>query len=258
MVLLTYCAASKCGMICPLQFCLLPSTWWTGNHNLAIFYSSCTISNLVLVFRFMSRMKARPKHLSCIAISSFHLAASQWVERLKSNNNEASPNNFQVMVYTFVLLFCFERMILTFVSISNTQVPEPQDLVLISQCKCTAGDIMRMEKIVEAKLACLPQEEPVTTLTFLSLYHNLLKTTLPPSLQPDLLILSCKLETIFCDSNYAAFPSSLLALALLFTEVKSILNSEHQHLVHSILAEIKHLIQVIYETLQMTKISVCL
>jgi len=100
-----------------------------------------------------------------------------------------------------------------------------------------------MEKIVEAKLACLPQEEPVTTLTFLSLYHNLLKTTLPPSLQPDLLILSCKLETIFCDSNYAAFPSSLLALALLFTEVKSILNSEHQHLVHSILAEIKHLIQ---------------
>jgi len=194
--------------------------------------SSVLLAALNLMDRFMSRMKARPKHLSCIAISSFHLAASQWVERLKSNNNEASPNNFQV--------------------------PEPQDLVLISQCKCTAGDIMRMEKIVEAKLACLPQEEPVTTLTFLSLYHNLLKTTLPPSLQPDLLILSCKLETIFCDSNYAAFPSSLLALALLFTEVKSILNSEHQHLVHSILAEIKHLIQVIYETLQMTKISVCL
>ena len=32
-------------------------------------------------------------------------------------------------------------------------VPEPQDLVTISQCKCTAGDINRMEKIVEGILA---------------------------------------------------------------------------------------------------------
>jgi len=179
--------------------------------------SSVLLAALNLMDRFMSRMKARPKHLSCIAISSFHLAASQWVGRLRSNSLEASQSSFQV--------------------------PEPQDLVLISQCKCTAGDIMRMEKIVEAKLACLPQEEPVTTLTFLSLYHSLLKTTLIPALQPDLLILSCKLETIFCDSNYAAFPSSLLALALLFTEVKSIQNSEQQHLVRSLLIEIQQLIQ---------------
>ena len=49
----------------------------------------------------MSRMKARPKHLSCIAISSFHLAASQWVERLKSNSAEASQNNFQVIHFTY-------------------------------------------------------------------------------------------------------------------------------------------------------------
>jgi hypothetical protein len=51
-------------------------------------------------------------------------------------------------------------------------------MVTISQCKCTTGDINRMEKIVEAKLACLPKEEPVTTLTFLNLYHSLLSTTL--------------------------------------------------------------------------------
>lgn len=104
---------------------------------------------------------------------------------------------------------------------------------------------MRMEKIVEAKLACLPQEEPVTTLTFLSLYHGLLKTALPLSLQPDMMILSCKLETIFCDSKYANFPSSLLALALLFTEVKSIQNSEQQHLVGSVLVELQQLLQVV-------------
>jgi len=181
--------------------------------------SSVLLAALNLMDRFMSRMKARPKHLSCIAISSFHLAASQWVERLKlTKSAESSQSSFQV--------------------------PEPQDLVIISQCKCTAGDIMRMEKIVEAKLACLPQEEPVTTLTFLSLYHGLLKTTLPASLQPDLMILSCKLETVFCDSNYAAFPSSLLALALLFTEARSIQSQEEQQLVHRVLIELQQLLQI--------------
>jgi cyclin G2 len=181
--------------------------------------SSVLLAALNLMDRFMSRMKARPKHLSCIAISSFHLAASQWVERLRTNGTE-TQNTFQV--------------------------PEPQDLVLISQCKCTAGDIMRMEKIVEAKLGCLPQEEPVTTLTFLSLYQSLLMTTLPASLQPDLLILSCKLETVCCDSNYAAFPSSQLALALLFTEIKSNVNlSSDEHLnIRRVLVELQHLLQI--------------
>jgi len=107
---------------------------------------------------------------------------------------------------------------------------------MISQCKCTAGDIVRMEKIVESKLACLPTEEPVTTLTFLTLYHSLLSTASTTDLQvPDLLILSNKLETICCDANYAAFPSSQLALALLFTEVKR----------HNVLLELQQLLQVI-------------
>ena len=99
----------------------------------------------------------------------------------------------------------------------SVQVPEPQDLVMISQCKCTAGDIARMEKIVEAKLGCLPQEEPVTSLTFLSLYHSLLEAALQQQL--DLAILSCKLETVCCDAAHASVPSSRLALALLFVEV---------------------------------------
>ncbi|XP_046440621.1 cyclin G-like [Daphnia pulex] len=182
--------------------------------------SAVLLDALNMMDRFMSRMKARPKHLSCIAISSFHLAACQWVERVKQNNNEASSIQSPLQV-----------------------VPEPQDLVTISQCKCTAGDINRMEKIVEAKLACLPQEEPVTTLTFLNLYHSLLSTTLPAVLQPDLLILSCKLETICCDANYAAFPSSLLAFALLFVEMKC-----HQPaievIIRDVLLELQRLVQV--------------
>ena len=117
---------------------------------------------------------------------------------------------------------------------------------MISQCKCTAGDINRMEKIVEAKLGCLPQEEPVTPTTFLSLYHALLSTTtLPSPLQPDLLTLSCKLETICCDANYAAFPASQLALALLFVEMKGF---SHQTTdtttVNNVLLELQQLLQV--------------
>ena len=52
--------------------------------------SAVLLDALNMMDRFMSRMKARPKHLSCIAISSFHLAACQWVDRVKQNNNEAS------------------------------------------------------------------------------------------------------------------------------------------------------------------------
>lgn len=100
-----------------------------------------------------------------------------------------------------------------------------------------------MEKIVEAKLACLPQEEPVTTLTFLNLYHALLSTTLPAALQPDLLILSCKLETICCDANYASFPSSLLAFALLFVEMKCHLPS-NETMFRDVILELQRLIQV--------------
>lgn len=56
---------------------------------------------LNLMDRFMSRMKARPKHLSCIAISSFHLAACQWVERVKMNSNETSSIQSPLQVYFF-------------------------------------------------------------------------------------------------------------------------------------------------------------
>ena len=102
-----------------------------------------------------------------------------------------------------------------------------------------------MEKIIEAKLGCLPQEEPVTTITFLNLYHALLSTTLPVGLLPDLLILSCKLETICCDANYAAFPSSLLAFALLYVEMKSHQHSEEPIIVN-VLRELQQLIRVSY------------
>ena len=128
--------------------------------------------------------------------------------------------------------------------------------MMISQCKCTAGDIMRMEKIVEAKLGCLPQEEPVTTLTFLSLYHSLIESALPSVLlqqQLDMSTLSCKLETICCDASYAAFPSSRLALALLFVEVGRLQgapeSASEAAQIANVLIELQQLLQIADQTL---------
>ncbi len=52
---------------------------------------SCVLlSALNLMDRFMSRMKARPKHLSCIAISAFHLAACQWAQKQPTTDAAAT------------------------------------------------------------------------------------------------------------------------------------------------------------------------
>ena len=67
--------------------------------------SAVLLDALNLMDRFMSRMKARPKHLSCIAISSFHLAACQWVERVKLNSMDASPIQTPLQVISKNQLF---------------------------------------------------------------------------------------------------------------------------------------------------------
>lgn len=73
-------------------------------------FGNCNV-NPISAFRFISRMKARPKHLSCIAISSFHLAALQWVERVNSINNTGNHNEntastsstLQVEIYIIIV-----------------------------------------------------------------------------------------------------------------------------------------------------------
>ena len=103
-----------------------------------------------------------------------------------------------------------------------------------------------MEKIVEAKLACLPQEEPVTTLTFLNLYHSLLSTTfyLPLfSKSKTFLFFHASRRPFAVTQNNAAFPSSLLAFVLLFVEMKC-----HQPaievIIRDVLLELQRLVQV--------------
>lgn len=50
-------------------------------------------------------------------------------------------------------------------------IPSTHDVIRISQCKCTASDIKRMEKIISEKLHY--ELEATTALNFLHLYHTI-------------------------------------------------------------------------------------
>ncbi|EGW12849.1 Cyclin-G2 [Cricetulus griseus] len=75
--------------------------------------------------------EVKPKHLSCIGVCCFLLAARMVEE--------------------------------------ECNVPPTHDVIRISQCKCTASDIERMEKIISEKLHY--ELEATTALNFLHLYH---------------------------------------------------------------------------------------
>ncbi|XP_051785637.1 cyclin-G2 isoform X1 [Erpetoichthys calabaricus] len=84
-----------------------------------------------LLDRFLAKMKVQPKHLSCIGICCFNIAA-RVVEK-------------------------------------ECNIPSTHDIIRISQCKCTISDLTRMEKIISEKL--MFQFKAITALTFLHLYH---------------------------------------------------------------------------------------
>ena len=64
-------------------------------------------------------MKAQPKHLSCIAVAAFHLACMQH-QKLQQEQQQPQP----------------------------VVVPEPLDLVNISQSRCSPSDLLRMRAIL--------------------------------------------------------------------------------------------------------------
>lgn len=88
-----------------------------------------------LMDRFLSKMKAKPKHMACISVSAFHIAAVQMAQSLDADH-----------------------------------------LVSISQCKCTGGDLKRMSELIQNKLEWAPGTQPITTLTFLRLFHDMFHT----------------------------------------------------------------------------------
>lgn len=106
-------------------------------RSLTNFFGSCTETFVLAVNildRFLALMKVKPKHLSCIGVCCFLLAA-RIVEE-------------------------------------ECNVPSTHDVIRISQCKCTASDIKRMEKIISEKLHY--ELEATTALNFLHLYHTIL------------------------------------------------------------------------------------
>lgn len=146
--------------------------------------------------RFLAKMKAQPKHLSCIAVAAFHLACMQ---HQKLQQEQQLPN--------------------------PVVVPEPLDLVNISQSRCSPSDLLRMRAILASKLEMNPgagPEPPITALTMLRLMFNVsraaanhlgLKDLFPETALPDQLL--HQLEILACDSLTLQHRPAEVALALL-------------------------------------------
>lgn len=58
-------------------------------------------------------------------------------------------------------------------STSHQMVIDPEHLVSVSQCRCTADDLRRMSVVIQNKLEWAPGTQPITTLTFLRLFNNM-------------------------------------------------------------------------------------
>ncbi|KAJ9574027.1 hypothetical protein L9F63_008553 [Diploptera punctata] len=150
-----------------------------------------------LMDRFLTKMKVRPKHMACISVSAFHLATKQVYHHQKSCGAE-----------------------------SLVTVPDTRDLVVISQCKCTLGDLSRMQGIISSKLGTEPGLLPVTALTFLQLFYALF-SSLAEHLGVSALFsqlvaahsLWLQLEILACDAACANFRPSEVALVLLCTQL---------------------------------------
>ncbi|KAM4709202.1 cyclin-G2 isoform 1-T2 [Discoglossus pictus] len=137
--------------------------------------------------RFLAIMKAKPKHLSCIGVCCFQLAA-RVVE-------------------------------------DACNVPSIHDVIRISQCKCTVSDMKRMEKIISEKLHF--EFKATTALTFLHLYHTIvLSHSLERKEVLNLDKLEAQLKACNCRIIFSKAKPSVLALCLLTLEVETLKSLE--------------------------------
>lgn len=139
-----------------------------------------------LVDRFLTKMKVRPKHMACISVSSFHLAVQQL----------------------------------------NLSQIDTEDLVAISQCRCTSRDLVRMADIVANKLGVQMNSAPVTALAFIRLFYYIFENAANAlglseifSSAVSLADLEMRLEILACDASCASIRPSELALVMIFTQM---------------------------------------
>ncbi|XP_050082945.1 cyclin G [Anopheles aquasalis] len=139
-----------------------------------------------LVDRFLTKMKVRPKHMACISVSSFHLAVQQL----------------------------------------SMPVIDTEDLVAISQCRCTSRDLVRMADIVANKLGVQMNLAPVTALSFIRLFYYIFENAAKAlglseifKSAISLADLEMRLEILACDASCASIRPSELALVMIFTQM---------------------------------------
>lgn len=187
-----------------------------------------------LKLRSFSFLQAQPKHLSCIAVSAFHLSC------------QFTPGYNHLRDIPQV-------------------VPDSRDLTTISQCKCSSGDVTRMERIIMDKLAtdlrCQPPVTPLTLLRILYAAHNHLAAPLVhlPTSPPPLTTLIHKLEIVECDSAAATFRPSELALSLLALEFTQ--ESVNKNVHHACISHLQNICKVrhhyMYNSACQTEVALC-
>lgn len=113
---------------------------------------------------------------------------------------------------------------------SNLKIDVDQ-LVKISQSKCSSGDVIRMTNIVREKVRVFDDEKPVTAADFLRMYVEILKCM--KTEQWELIIKDVNeiwekmlvlLEVLLTDSATAYLRSSALALVVFQREVEKIMS----------------------------------
>ncbi|XP_054630919.1 cyclin-G2-like [Dunckerocampus dactyliophorus] len=129
-----------------------------------------------LLDRFLTVVKAQPKHVPCIAVCCLHLAAS--------------------------------------VTEEESNVAPSRELIRISQSKFTVSDLCRMEKVISVKLSW-ERGAAVTAFTFLHLYHSALACVYAEGVEiPSIGRLEAQLKACLCRLVFSKAKSSVLALAL--------------------------------------------
>lgn len=146
--------------------------------------SDVLFNAMSLVDRFLDRMAVKPKHMACMSVASFHLAIKQL---------ELKP------------------------------IPA-EDLVTISQCGCTAGDLERMAGVIANKLGVQMGHAPITSVSYLRIYYALFRNLAKEiggqffDFYQQLIKLEeleNRLEILLCDVKTTVITPSTLALVLI-------------------------------------------
>jgi cyclin G2 len=171
--------------------------------------------------RFLAKMKAQPKHLSCIAVSAFHLGCRQYRQLQQEQHNHSGNGDELTLI----------------------AIPDPADIVGISQSRCSPSDLLRMQNILQAKLELNPgagPEPPITSLSFLRIMFSVCRAAAVRLGLDDLLpctdcgspfpeFLLHQLEILACDSLSLAYRPCEVALALLTTYFQQKVAKEPGH-----------------------------